>query len=141
MIDALSLGGIIMLIKLYDFQDCIDYKKLKQKMGAKDGDKIRFTLEKEYIGTITDEVVLYYDKNNDCRELPLEEFVKIEYELKIPYKDLKCAHIDCDKCPLHEIRCNLNGKYRDQTLEEVLNNSISNPKIKEIYEKLLEKEA
>ena len=131
-----------MLIKLYDLQDCIDYDKLKQKMGAKNGDKIRFTLmEKEYIGTIDDEVVLYYDKNNDCMEIPLEEFVKIEYELKIPYKDLICAQISCNKCPLQEIRCNLEGKYRDQTLEEVLNNSISNTKIKEIYEKLLEKEA
>lgn len=130
-----------MIIKLYDLQDCIDYTKLKDKMGTRDGDKIRFTLmEKEYIGTITDEVVLYYDKNNDVKELPLEEFVKIEYELKIPYKDLKCAHIDCSKCPLQEIRCNLNGKYRDQTLEEVLDQSITNPKIRAIYRELLEKE-
>ena len=130
-----------MLIKLYDLQACIDYEKLKQKMGTKDGDRIRFTLmEKEYIGTITDEVVLYYDKNNDVKELSLEEFVKIEYELKIPYKDLKCAYIDCDKCPLHEIRCNLNGKYRDQTLEEVLDQSITNSKIRAIYKELLEKE-
>ena len=140
MIDALSLGGNMKLNE-YDLQNCIDYDKLKKKMGIKKGDKISFTFENEnYIGVVTDSGVEYYDKNNDLLELNLMYFTTIEYNPKVKYKKILCAHIDCNKCPLQEIRCNFNKKYRDQTLEEILNNSISNPKIKAIYEEALEKE-
>lgn len=128
-----------MKLEIYTLQSCINYEKLKTKMGLKDGMKISFILNNtEYIGTVEDTIVEYCDKHGGIQEINLIDFTTIDYNPKIKYKELKCLNMNCYDCPLKEIKCIPHAK--EFTLLEVLEQSIHNEDVKEIYRKLLEEE-
>jgi hypothetical protein len=128
-----------MKLDTYILQSCIDYKKLKTKMGLRDGMKISFILNDiEYIGTVDDNIVEYRDKHNDLQEIDLIDFTTIDYNPKVKYKELKCLNMVCNNCPLYEIKCIPHAK--EFTLLDVLEQSVHNEDVKEIYRKLLEEE-
>lgn len=128
-----------MLLNNHQIESCIDYIKLKEIMGVKNGTTIKFIKnKKEYVGTINGPVISYTDEHGNYKEIKLNTFINIEYTLKVPYKDLQCRQIDCSNCPLQEINCKVSD--RSNTLQEILNQSISAKSIKNYYQKKLEEE-